>query len=65
MALSKDSSPGTAHSQEHLSALSPRFSRIVRHQGAGDIDYPIFRYPKSEEEKHQQNPGHETNCTAD
>jgi hypothetical protein len=61
----KESSPGTAHSQEHLSAPSPRFSRIMRNQGAGKIDYSILRCPKSQEEKHKQNPGHETYCTAD
>jgi hypothetical protein len=61
----RDSGPGTPYSQECLSAPCPRFSRIVRHQGAGDIDYPIFRHPKSKEEKHKQNPGHKTYGTAD
>jgi hypothetical protein len=61
----KESSPETAHSQEHLSAPSQCFSRIVRNQAAGKIDYPILRCPKSQEEKHKQNPGHETYCTAD
>jgi hypothetical protein len=37
----------------------------VRRRRAGDIDYPIFRHPKSKEEEHKQNPGHKTYCTAD
>jgi hypothetical protein len=61
----KESSPGTRQSQERLHAPGPRFSRIVRHQGAVEIDYPILRRPKSQEEKHKQNPGHETYRTAD
>ncbi|WP_213762852.1 hypothetical protein [Caballeronia sp. dw_19] len=64
-AAPKDSSPETAHSQERFGTPSWRFSRIVRNQGTGEIDYPILRHPKSQEEKHKQNPGHKTYCTAD
>jgi len=37
----------------------------MRNQGAVEIDYPILRRPKSQEEKHKQNPGHETYRTTD
>ncbi|WP_255540772.1 MULTISPECIES: hypothetical protein [unclassified Caballeronia] len=40
-------------------------SRIVRNQGAGEIDYLILMRPKSQEEKHKQNPGHKADCTTD